>query len=113
MTLVEVMVAVLLVAVILLAAGHAIATALRSGQRALQAVGLVAALATEASLLEAAAHAGTPCSALTFGTRREGELSVRWRQISLAAPGAVRLVAELGAGRRHAADSITLVLACR
>lgn len=113
MTLVEVMVAVLVVAVVLLAAGHAIASALRLGQRGLMEAQLAAALRAEASLLAAAAHAGAPCSALTFGARREGELSLRWRTMAPTQPGVVLLEAESGAGPRRLADSVTLLLACQ
>lgn len=113
MTLVEVMVAVLVLAVILLAAGHATASALRLGHRGLLEARLAAALGAEAALLDAAAHAGLACSTLTFGRRREGELSVRWRAMAPAQPGVVLLEAESGAGPRRVADAVTLVLACQ
>lgn len=112
MTLVEVVVALLLVAITLLAAGHATASALRLGHHGLAEARVAAALGTEAARLDVSAHAGVPCSALVAGSSQEGPVSLRWRGDHGHDSGVVWLAAELRAGARRVADSVGLRLAC-
>lgn len=112
MALVEVLVAVVLLAGTMLATGHAIASALRLGHRGLVEARLAAALAVQVSLIESAAQAGMSCRTLASGERREGALSIRWRPASLRHPALVLLEAELQARGQRVADSVAVLLAC-
>lgn len=109
----ELLVAIVLLAITVLLAGHAVASALRLGHRGLAGARLAAALMVQASSLDASAYAGAPCSGLATGARRHGDLAIRWRTADPRSPGELLLEATLPAGARPMVDSITVRLACR
>lgn len=113
-SLVEVIVAILIVTLALLPAGHAVASAIRLGRQGEASARVALALMARASLVQQSAGATAPrCLSLTAGSATSPTLVEWWTVRDAGALRRVQLHARAPGAGRPVEDSVELRVRCR